>query len=255
MAASLEYAPIGPPRRQWIARAVAMSAGLAVAVAGWRYGPAAWRQGWVLYWQHRCMTYAAPAEQVVYDEGPTATGRVAAGAAVWYAASPRPAGLAVQAMASARRPPPPAAAVASADCWRQFGTLAPAWPWPDGAALFCHELRSVAGVRRLVIVQHVPTGNVERFVPGLDVQVTVYQPATLLRPPLTSAVAVNYSGMVPYSRRPQALIIYAGQADPADPAHFTVRYQMWGQTDTLDGRLTDGGFVRLTPRHRPPPPQ
>jgi hypothetical protein len=48
--------------------------------------------------------------------------------------------------------------------------------------------------------------------------------------------------------------MYAGQPDPADPSHFTIRYQMWGQEDVLDGRLDDNDNVTLTPRHSPQMP-
>jgi hypothetical protein len=52
-------------------------------------------------------------------------------------------------------------------------------------------------------------------------------------------------------RVPPNIRIYAGQADPADPSHFTIRYQMWGQEDILDGRLDGHDNVTLTPRHPP----
>jgi hypothetical protein len=47
----------------------------------------------------------------------------------------------------------------------------------------------------------------------------------------------------------------AGQPDPVDPSHFTIRYQMWGQDDVLDGRLNDDDSVTLTPRHAPTEPR
>jgi len=45
--------------------------------------------------------------------------------------------------------------------------------------------------------------------------------------------------------------VYAGQPDRDDPSHFTIRYQMWGQEDVLDGWLQDNDGVRLVPRHLP----
>ena len=253
MTATLDYARAGRRRwRRWVGRAAVMVVGVGVAVVGWRYGPAAWRQGRVLYWQHRCLTYALPADRVVYDEGPTAAGRVAAGEAVWYAR--HPAGLSATTARSDEWVPPPPTAVVSADCWRRFEALAPARSGLDGATLFCHELTSAAGVRRLVVVRHVPGDAREQFIGVDDGDTNTYELATLTRPPREVVKLRASSDFVPYTYTPQDLVIYAGQADPGDAAHFTIRYQMWGQTDTLDGRLTDGGFVRLTCRHRPEPP-
>jgi hypothetical protein len=48
--------------------------------------------------------------------------------------------------------------------------------------------------------------------------------------------------------------VYAGQPDPDDPAHFTIRYQMWGQEDVLDGRLLDNDRITSTPRDMPQEP-
>jgi hypothetical protein len=53
---------------------------------------------------------------------------------------------------------------------------------------------------------------------------------------------------------PLAVRIYAGQPDPNDPSHFTIRYQMWGKEDILDGRLGNDDQVTLTPRNRPTEP-
>ena len=39
--------------------------------------------------------------------------------------------------------------------------------------------------------------------------------------------------------------------DSADPSHFTIRYEMWGKSDVLDGRLNDDDSVTLEPRHPP----
>jgi len=49
-------------------------------------------------------------------------------------------------------------------------------------------------------------------------------------------------------------IIYAGQPDPADASHFTIRYQMWGQDDVLDGWLRDDDTVSLVARKSPKEP-
>ena len=42
--------------------------------------------------------------------------------------------------------------------------------------------------------------------------------------------------------------IFAGQPDPADPTHFTIPYDIDGKPGVIDGRLTDGDRLMLTPR-------
>jgi hypothetical protein len=40
---------------------------------------------------------------------------------------------------------------------------------------------------------------------------------------------------------------YAGQLDPADPSHFTIKYDLDAATGTIHGRLKDDGTVDLRP--------
>ena len=42
--------------------------------------------------------------------------------------------------------------------------------------------------------------------------------------------------------------IYAGQADPADPAHFTIDYERDGGRSTIDGYLREDDRVEFVPR-------
>lgn len=42
--------------------------------------------------------------------------------------------------------------------------------------------------------------------------------------------------------------IFAGQSDPTDPTHFTIPYDIDGKPGVIDGRLTDGDRLMLTPR-------
>jgi hypothetical protein len=50
---------------------------------------------------------------------------------------------------------------------------------------------------------------------------------------------------------PPRVRVYAGQIDPQDASHFTIRYEMWGQSDVLDGWLNDHDAVRLQQRNPP----
>ena len=44
---------------------------------------------------------------------------------------------------------------------------------------------------------------------------------------------------------------YAGQADPADPSHFTICYAIGGHPGTLDGWLQADDKVRIQIRDGP----
>src|SRR4051794_39233692 len=68
VSAQLDYAPAPPVLRRRRARRVMLGIVLlAVVVAGWRWGPGAYRRASLLYWQRQCLRYAAPGERVVYD--------------------------------------------------------------------------------------------------------------------------------------------------------------------------------------------
>ncbi|HYO09077.1 MAG TPA: hypothetical protein VER17_08895 [Tepidisphaeraceae bacterium] len=58
-----------------------------------------------------------------------------------------------------------------------------------------------------------------------------------------------------FPRHPPNVRVYAGQPARLDASKFTVRYQVWGQFDTLDGQLRDDDSVTLVPRKRPDPPR
>jgi len=116
-----------------------------------------------------------------------------------------------------------------------------------------HERTSPAGHRRLVCVDYAPgtTTFQPAFIGGYNYDACVAPPATWTKPLV--AVEHGYELDVPsgYPRHPPLVRVYAGQPDANDQSHFTIRYQMWGQEDVLDGWLGDDDEVRLVPRHLP----
>jgi hypothetical protein len=54
-----------------------------------------------------------------------------------------------------------------------------------------------------------------------------------------------------WPKHPPKMRMYAGQIDPNDASHFTIRYEIWGQSDVLDGYLDDKDQVTLKPRQLP----
>ena len=69
--AQLDYAPGAPIRRRKrirrAVRVVVLVLVVGLSVATWRYHAVAWQQAKLLHRQHRCLTYAAPPDQIVSD--------------------------------------------------------------------------------------------------------------------------------------------------------------------------------------------
>jgi hypothetical protein len=249
--AQLEYAPGAPlRRRKRIRRVVTLILLLALVVPAYRYGPPAFRRIVLLYEQHRCLAYAAPADEIVYDEAsPTTPARatqpgyamltVRLRTASVSAAVRQPAEL----VAFAPNLPPVVAAQTGIG---SGGRILPrSGALPTGGVLFLHELRNKAGHRRLAVVQRTPS-EVGPFPYPFGLEVALYEPATFRAPPRYAGKSPpvtyidNLDGIIPLIPiRP--LRFYAGQVDPADASHFTIRYELDGRTGDVDGRLTDTG--------------
>ena len=247
--AALEYAPAPPRGRKRVRRAAALLLVLLLACAGYRWGPAAWHKSRLLYWQRQCLNDRPGEKEVVYEEEPSAAGRL-------LALSPEYAAYPLARQAPPGTPPPVNAAARVPACWTRFGAaISPpaAGPTP-GAVVFLHERVSPAGNRRLVMVRYFPERDTftSGFISGYNFDFEVVTPATLSRPPVAAAPRLYMIDVLSgWPRHPPMVRVYAGQPDARDPSHFTIRYQMWGQEDVLDGKLDDQDQITLTPR-RPP---
>jgi len=145
-------------------------------------------------------------------------------------------------------------------CFRSLNSLATS-PFPifsfmgktSSAILFLHERVSPAGHHRLVAVSYAPetTSFQPAFIQGYDCDACAASPATFFTSLVIAPKMYAIDVLSGFPRHPPLVRVYAGQPDPNDPAHFTIRYQMWGREDVLDGRLLDNDDVDLTPRHLP----
>jgi hypothetical protein len=270
-AAPLEYAPAVRNRR-WIYRAIFASLLLGLSLAIWKWGPAWWRRAEILYWQHECLQFSLPPDTVVYQEDP-------AGAAALLAGNPNYHPYPFQRRSGPQAAPTRATAAAfEVSDWNKLTAVLPGFysppimqgppgyvlftpttlpgspaPLIKPAVIFLHERISPGGNRRLVCVSYGSQGDTftAQFVHGLNCDTFTVAPGTWSQPPVYSPKGWEYDILVDWPRKPPLVRIFAGQPDPNDPAHFTIRYRIWGQEDVLDGRLLDDDRVTLTFRKEP----
>jgi hypothetical protein len=121
--------------------------------------------------------------------------------------------------------------------------LPPGWLVPPrGATVFLHERISKSGHHRLVLITRPPAHD-RPFMYAFGLEPLVITPAGI-----KGGVTYHFPPSGPYSwlddltRPPTAgLRFYAGQPDPADPARFTIRYDLSGGSGEIEGRLKDDG--------------
>jgi hypothetical protein len=229
--AQLDYAPAPPVLRQRrVRRAVLGVILLGAVVAGWRWGPGVYQRGSLLYWQRQCLRYAAPAERVVYETDPAAGAALRSADRHYMLLKPRWGPM-----------PAPLPTGLVPDCWTRFGNASPGFPTATGPVLFLHELRTPTGQRRLVAITGAfQPSELPQFISGYDAEAQMIEPGTwkVLPRNRTGGVAISVlSGPQP---KPPHVRIFAGQSDPADPSHFTIRYELDGVGQVVDGWLRDG---------------
>lgn len=208
----LDYAP--PPRRRARRRIIVAITALALLAGAWKYGPGAWDHARLLYYQGKCLSYGGAADEVVYEDDGKAVIRSRYSALLTNYHAVR------------------------------------SWPGAkQGALLFMHEMKTPEGEARLVTVEATlrigvfsrPQVEYERAVMKLaDLwskrrNRTQYTHSTMDRPPLSA-------GQV------YPLKIFAGQPDPQNPSHFTIRFELGGKEGMFDGWLESDGRVLVEER-------
>jgi len=238
----LEYSPGAPIRRRRRVRRVMGLLLLAIfAGAAWWFHAPLWQHAQLLYYQRQCLNYTAPPEQVVYDENNGTVSPLIGTAGYWAEQGAPGYGR------MARGAPPPGVAVRPAAELESY-TWAMNWPmnFPH-AAVFLHELRTKSGLVRLVAIIRWPVATCD-IVYEFGFTPLVTTPAGLISQPVVHPQLMGGWSMVPVSNPAdtQNLRFYAGQPDPADPAHFTIKYDLRNGTGIIDGRLNeDGATVTL----------
>jgi hypothetical protein len=192
----------------------------------------------LLYAHRQCLNYAAPADRVVYESRQPQAAELLKRHGYYPLIPANKMSGAIPAGA------PVAVAAYVPDELNDFETRVSGAPTPPSSAvLFVHEMRDKAGRRRLVIVRRGATVYGPITSP-FDMFATLYTPATMSGDlsVVTSAVTRAWAYNGPATILPsEGLCFYAGQIDPADAGHFTIRYEMEGQGGVVDGRLNDRG--------------
>jgi hypothetical protein len=184
------------------------------------------------------MRYSPPADQIVFDQDPAG----------------RPALLnSPQAYVPLIKPgyEGPAITTAAAkvpDCAYRFLSMARGFAsLPLGnlapPIIFMHERYSPSGKRYLVILYSMngEDGNLMDCPVGqIGVNVELWEPAALDVPPRLASDPTGFFGICLLDANiVQRLRVFAGQADPNDPTHFTIRFEQDGRAGIVDGYVCD----------------
>jgi hypothetical protein len=175
------------------------------------------------------------------------------------------------------QPPARAETAAEAIAWRNaLGNTRPSIG--DGeTTLFLHEMKTPSGQQRLVVVAFTASQYIQDVEPKKEPHrhyelETIRTFAAHVLDPQQPGARDRHTRMIiedPKPSRTQFLAIFAtdddpkpvvdhrpgqrwrifaGQADPADPTHLTIGYEIDGKQGVIDGRLNDADRLMLAPR-------
>jgi len=228
----LDYAPAPPIyRRRRFRRVLFLLVFLACIYPASYWGPRAWNRGTMLYLQHRCLVHADPPDLIVYESKEAEAAKLLKDSR--YVSLP----IYLKTLAPVR-----IRSIAGylpgelADLEKMAGTSGIG----AYATIFLHGMRDKSGRERLVIVRRDST-NIGPISAPFNFNTTVLYPAGFgsdIAPAKTPAPALAYRGPIQFLRD-YGLRFYAGQIDPTDPGHFTIRYELEGEEGVIDARLND----------------
>lgn len=239
----IDYASATPgQKRRRLTRRIEFVLGALVLIGlAIKLGHAAWHHVQLLYWQNRAMTYAPPADQVVYEDDPAEAPKVL-----------RQAGTIAGTHDSVFQ---------SNEPWARLYELIS----PPGArsrpTLFLHERRNSKGERRLVVVQEswIGTSSNALFANTNGTSRTADEPFAMRATVIAAGSMFRYptelnddpsapTFMVPsylFLQQPTHFRWYAGQFDPKDESHFTIQGRMNDKPITVNGWLRDDDRVEF----------
>lgn len=219
----LDYAP-APPwyRTRRLRRRVALVVLAAAIGCGIRWGPPAFKQARMLWWQHQCRAYAAPADEVVYDEDPIAAGKLIALGGDYHGEN-NP--VDANAQVACKVP----------QCYQRFRDVISRNHY-DGAIVYLGE-RALPDGRPCIVAVYF-----QNFAPGAvryghPLAAVLIEPAPLTGEPrviphLSAMGAEAWVGGTHPTIR-----FFAGQPDPRDRTRFTIQYEQEGKRGQVFGQI------------------
>ena len=207
---TLQYAPKPAViKRRFTRRALIAISILAVLIPTAFRLPNLWSHIQLLHWQRQAMGYSLPPDQIVFRENGDGTAMKSVPGRVSRGNQ----------------------SFIFAVPWDRFYQLASPPGRQATATLFLHELHNNRGESRLVSVEGTEMATI-----------TVFRPGSMFRAPQEQS-----SNWIPLNRTifPTASY-YAGQVDPKDPSHFSIRMETGNGTEILHGWLKDDDTVATT---------
>jgi hypothetical protein len=224
----IQYAPIDPEirRRRVTSRMIRIALLLAIAIVAWRLAPIAWRKSKLMYWQQKAMDYSAPADQIVFDDFPEDIAKLLNTG--FYTDDSQDATRVELALNPSKR---------------YFEVYSPTRV--SRPTLFLHERQNGKGERRLVVVDVWPGLFSMSDFGGELISASVLKPGTWLNEP--STVLDNSVNYLTHDRK-EHFRYFAGQADPNDPTHFTITYELGTNRYVLHAWLRDDDTIKFDTR-------
>ncbi len=234
----LQYATATPRRRRWRRWLLFLLLLTTIAFSA-KWGKPALSQAQYLYNQHRCMTDHLRPDQVVFDDDPAEAQKL-------IHANPeyKFAGADYQNRSATITSVAGRTSRALDELHIRVGSLSTT---RGPAILFIHARRAPDHPERLVVLDCSEYVNYQRGITALSFRASVIALASVR---LRSYAEAGFGG----SGRALAhghLQFFAGQPDPADPSHFTMRYEINSKPGLIDGWLTEKDDIRLTVRNGP----
>jgi hypothetical protein len=227
-APQIQYAPVRPGDRRrkaerWLIRLVILAV---LAALIWKLGPVAWRRVRLLYWQHSALRYAAPPDQVVYDNVP-GDAKELLKTAGYYEENEDDGRVSFPVKA-----------------WQQFYAVFSPPGRNSLATLFVHERSNIHGTRLIVIEATVGLYSMSSS-GGELLTATVFKPGSLFSEP---ELLLDGDTCDVFHPRGARFKYFAGQPDPKDPTHFTIDCQIDGKPMKIDGWLRDDDKIDISTR-------
>ncbi len=236
----LQYAPARPRRkwRRWILLALSITA---IALTT-RWAKPIYQQTRYLYWQRQCMHYTLPADQVVIETDHIKAAKLLDKGDEYIALEETAFIYPTQTIGwiGGRSIPKEIDHILNSK-WDIDTTTT--------SILFLHGRQTSEGRAYLIALRcslQDWQGGTHRFI---SIVADVVRPAALRIGSRTTAQSHDRSTFT--TEVQGALTIYAGQADPNDNSHLTLKYILNGAEGTIDGWLRSDDTVRLTVRNGP----